>query len=296
MLKAVGLNSDVLPAVYESSAVVGSITEKAAKETGLSADTRVVAGAGDQAAGAVGVGAVEDGAVSVSLGTSGVVFAACDDYPDCGNGELHCFCHADGKYHRMGVTLSAAGSLAWWRSITGEQDFSLMDKEAAKSTDENAIFIPYLNGERSPVNAPSAKGCFFGLTSRTTRGDMSKAVMEGVCFSLKDCLETMKQSGLNPKRAKVTGGGSKSDVWLQLLANALGLELSRSDTAEGGARGAAILAMVGCGEYPSVVKACGAIVKNGASFVPDGACCARSEEKFKKYKFFRSAVMESEKI
>ena len=294
MLDILGLDESVLPTVYESSEVIGNVTKEFAAMTGLTTSAKVVIGGGDQAVGAIGTGTVGDGNVSISLGTSGVIFVSCGEFRRDDEGRLHNFCHANKKYHYMGVTLSAAASYGWITDVLGESDFDALEKEIRAQGIDDLVFTPYLSGERSPINAPKVKGAFFGLTTHVKRANLCKAVMEGVAFSLRDCLEVIKDAGVKVKKARVIGGGSKSDAWMQILADVLGIEICRINTHDGGALGAGILAMVGTGVYPDVETACAKIVKDVEKFEPDAARAQRYNEKFKTYKRVRDfSVAES---
>lgn len=287
MLSVLGLAKEQLPEVYESYQAIGNVRSEIAKELGLSSETKIVIGGGDQAVGAIGTGTVEDKTASISLGTSGVVFVASEKFFDEKNGSLHSFCHANGKYHTMGVTLSAAGSLKWWSEILKEKDIGLLMKEIEDTDVDDLLFMPYLSGERSPINDPFVRGTFFGLSLGHTRANMTKSVIEGICFSLKDCLEIVKGAGIDVKKARVIGGGVKSPVWLQILADVTGLTVSTINTADGGALGAVILAIKGCGAPDSIEEICKRIVKDEKTFSPNAERSETYCEKFKKYRSLR---------
>ncbi|MGN0822904.1 MAG: xylulokinase, partial [Candidatus Gallimonas sp.] len=289
MLSVLGIREEQLPPVYESDCAVGTVLAGIAAELGLNGNVKVVIGGGDQAVGAIGTGTVDSGAASVSLGTSGVLFVACDRFFDDGKGRLHSFCHSNGKYHVMGVTLSAAGSLKWWSDVQGKEVRELTE-EVVNAPSDDLIFLPYLSGERSPINAPEVKGTFFGLTLKSSRASMTRSVMEGVCFSLKDCLQVIRESGIEVSRARVIGGGTKSAVWLQMLADVTGLTLSTINTADGGALGAVILAMTGCGDAPDVESACSKIIREETTYYPDEALTGAYEAKFLQYRKLQRAV------
>lgn len=284
MLDALHLKEEMLPVVYESTQAVGCVTEKMQLLTGLPATAKVVIGGGDQAVGAIGTGTIKEGEISVSLGTSGVVFAACDKYYEEPKGLLHNFCHANGKYHYMGVTLAAGASHSWAADLLQVDDYVEIEKEIAGLGIDSLVFTPYLTGERSPIFAPQVKGGFYGLTLQTTRASMLKSVMEGVAFSLRDCLQVMKDAGVRIEKARCIGGGSKSDAWMQILADVFKLEICRINTADGGALGAAILAMVGVGEYESVQQACEKLIKDEQSFYPNESNALAYDKKFDLYK------------
>ncbi len=291
ILEILGISQDQLPQVYQSYEVVGTVSPTFAAKTGLPPTARVVAGGGDQAVGAVGTGTVGDGRMSISLGTSGVVFVSSARYNRIESGALHSFCHADGRYHMMGVMLSAAGSNDWWvRSILRETDYAQTDAGAASAEADGLFFLPYLTGERSPINDPLARGCFFGMTAAHTRDDMSRAVLEGINFGLLDCYLAMKEAGASAKFARVIGGGAKSPTWLQMLSDILGLELRTINTAEGGGLGAIILAMTGCGRFATVEAGCAALIKDVDRYQPNMAENARYAAKFHRFKQLYGAV------
>lgn len=265
VLSALEIPAEWLPPTFEGPEVTGTVTKEAAAETGLAPGTPVVAGGGDQAAGAVGVGAVRPGVVAVTLGTSGVVFASTDRPLVEPQGRLHAFCHAvPGKWHLMGVTLCAAGSLEWYRNTLapGESFEALVDEAAsAPPGSEGATFLPYLSGERTPYPDPHARGAFVGLTVRHQRGHLTRAVLEGVAFSLKDCFALLRESGLGTvSQVRVAGGGARSRLWRRIVASALEVELVTVNSTEGAAAGAALLAAVGVGAAPSVEAACDSLV------------------------------------
>lgn len=264
MLDLLGITEGQLPKLYESYEVTGMVTEEAKKELGLSGEILVVGGAGDQAAGAIGTGAVEDGIVSVNLGTSGVVFAAHEEYTMDRENRLHAFCHANGKYHSMGVMLSAASCLKWWtESIQTGAGFDSLLEEAAtvEPGSGKLIFLPYLMGERTPYSDPDAKGCFVGMSATTTRGHMTRAVLEGVTFGLYDSLRILQEQGAPIRQLRVIGGGARSQLWKQILADIFGYEVEEINTNQGGALGAAILAATGAGRYASVDKGCREMIR-----------------------------------
>lgn len=265
VVDALGIDSEWLPTVFEGPAVTGTVTSDAARATGLSAGTPVVAGGGDQAANAVGLGVIDPGTVAMSLGTSGVVFAPTDAPLTEESGRVHAFCHAvPGRWHFMGVMLSAAGSLRWLRdSVAPDKSFEELVSAASDvaAADDGLFFLPYLTGERTPHADPLARGAFVGLTVRHDLRHMTRAVLEGVAFGLKDGLDLMESAGLpHPALIRASGGGTTSGLWRQILADVLDSRLALVGTTEGAAFGAAMLAMVGCGWYPSVRDVCEAVV------------------------------------
>ena len=261
VVQKLGIDPDWLPKSYEGTEVTGVITENAAAATGLPAGIPVVAGGGDQAAGAVGMGVVAPGILSLTLGTSGVVFAATDSPLIEPDGRLHAFCHAvPGKWHLMGVMLSAAGSYRWFRdTLAPGEDFGELAELAGKifPGSEGLFFLPYLTGERTPHPDPLAKGAFIGLTVRHTRAHLARAVLEGVAFGLRDNFELLKDAGVaSIEQVRISGGGTRSSVWRQIIADVLGVELVTTTTSEGAAFGAALLAAAGLGQFNSVEHAC----------------------------------------
>jgi xylulokinase len=261
-----GIDPAWLPQSFEGTAVTGHLTPQAAEATGLPAGIPVMAGGGDQAANAVGTGAVVDGVVALSLGTSGVVFASSDELIVEGNGRLHAFCHAvPNKWHLMGVMLSAAGSLRWYRdTVAPGIDFAdlLHPANDIAAGSDGLLFLPYLTGERTPHPDPLARGGFIGLTIRHGQAHMTRAVLEGVAFGLRDSLELMRGAGLAEiSQIRAAGGGLRSPLWRQILADVLQTEIVTVNTTEGAAYGAAILALVGVGDYSSVEEACVALVR-----------------------------------
>jgi xylulokinase len=262
-----------LPTTFEGTSVTGYVSAQGAEATGLKEGTPVVGGGGDQAAGAVGTGAVVEGVVSLSLGTSGVVFATADRPIVEPEGRLHAFCHAvPGKWHLMGVMLSAAGSLRWYRdSLAPGTDFEALLAPAADIApgSEGLLFLPYLTGERTPHPDPLARGAFVGLTVRHNRAHMTRALLEGVAFGLRDSFELMKLAGLaDITQVRITGGGARSPLWRRILADVLDTELVTVNTTEGAAYGAALLAATGAGVFPDVASACAAVIQATGSTKP----------------------------
>lgn len=256
MLDLCGLKESQMAKVFESYEVVGTIKETVAETLGFPKTVKIIAGGGDQAVAAVGTGTVGEGKCSVSLGTSGVVFISTKEFAVDENNSLHAFCHADGKYHFMGVMLSAAASNKWWMDeIIGTKDYPSEQKAITKLGENNVFFLPYLMGERTPHNNPNARGTFIGMTMDTKREDMTQAVLEGVAFALRDSFEITKSLGVNIERIRINGGGAKSPLWCKIIADVLNVKVDKINSAEGPALGAAILACVGCGKYASVEEA-----------------------------------------
>jgi xylulokinase len=265
VLEALEIPAEWLPPTFEGPERTGAISAEAAAETGLKPGTPVMAGGGDQAAGAVGAGAVRPGVVSLTLGTSGVIFATTDSALVEPEGRLHAFCHAvPGKWHFMGVTLSAAGSLQWYRdTLAAKESFAeiVAEAERAPAGSEGLLFVPYLSGERTPYPDPLARGGFVGLTLRHGRAHMTRAVLEGVAFSMKDCFGLLQGAGLGSVReVRIAGGGAKGALWRQIVASALGLPMLTVNSTEGAAYGAALLGGTGAGAWPSVEAACDATI------------------------------------
>lgn len=293
VVTALGIDPSWLPTTYEGPAITGAISAEAAAVTGLRAGTPVVAGGGDQAASAVGVGAVEPGVVSLSLGTSGVVFAATDGPLIDPEGRLHAFCHAvPGRWHVMGVMLSAAGSLRWFRdALAPGMAFPALVGEAlaVPAGSDGVVFLPYLSGERTPYPDPRARGAFVGLASHHGRPQMTRAVLEGVAFGLKDSLELMRAVGVSGvEEIRATGGGSKSALWRQILADVLDARVVTTTTSEGAAHGAAMLAATGAGWFADVQDACRTFVTLGERVEPSPSDVYR--ERYAQYRSLYPAL------
>jgi xylulokinase len=273
VLEALGIPRSWLPPLFEGPAITAHVTAEAAAATGLLAGTPIVAGGGDQAAQAVGVGAVREGIVALTLGTSGVVFATTNEPRIEPAGRLHAFCHAvPGRWHLMGVMLSAAGSLRWFRdTLAPGMTYPDLLAPAAfvEPGSDGLIFLPYLTGERTPHPDPLARGAFVGLTVRHTRAHLTRAVLEGVAFGLRDGFDLMTSAGLaSVDEVRVSGGGARSALWQQILADVLGAELVTVNTTEGAAYGAALLAGVGTGCWTTVDEACAACISTTGRVSP----------------------------
>lgn len=256
ILAALEIPADWLPRVYESPEITGQVMPAVAAELGLPAGTPVAAGAGDNAAAAIGTGIVASGLISSSIGSSGVLFAHAEELAVDPSGRLHAFCHAvPDRYHLMAVTLSAGASLRWWRDILGgSASYDELGTLAHGSSPGagGLFFLPYLSGERTPYMDPNARGAFVGLRAHHTRADLTRAVMEGVVFSLRDGLDIMRGLGLEIRLARATGGGARSSFWRQLQADIFNLPIQRTVAEEGPAHGAALLAGVAAGVFPDV--------------------------------------------
>ena len=292
MLDLAGLNQKCFPKVFESYEVVGKVSNETKEFLKLTHDVKVIAGGGDQAVGAVGLGIVHDNEVSISLGTSGVIFVSTANFTPDYKSNLQSYAHANGKYHLMGVMLSAAGSMEWFNSkVIGNQDYDLLF-EKIKDIDpsQELFFLPYLMGERSPINDPYAKGVFIGLSMKHNKYDMARGIIEGVTFALKDSLELVRTLGINVDKIKITGGGAKSELWCQLIADIMNIKVTTVVTDEGPALGAAILAMVGCGEYETVQLACETIIKTNNNFIPNQTLFEMYNQKYHKFKLIYPSV------
>lgn len=298
ILSALNIPGEWMPPTFEGPEFTGAVSTSAAAETGLAAGTRVAAGGGDQAAQAVGVGAVEPGIIGLTVGTSGVVFAATPTAMVEPEGLLHAFCHAvPGMWHLMGVMLSAAGSLQWYRDTLAPDlsfDALLKEAETVPAGSEGLLFLPYLSGERTPYPDPQARGAFIGLTIRHTRGHMTRAVLEGVAFGLKDGLKLIQNAGLERiTQVRASGGGTKGALWRQILASVLESKLVTVNTAEGAAFGAALLAGVGAGVWPDVRSACRETIKITGQTLPDAKDAKRYQQTYSLYRELYPALKDS---
>ena len=285
MIDICSISEDMLPKLYESYEAVGTIKSELAKELGLNEGIKIVAGAGDNAAAAIGTATVGEGACNISLGTSGTVFISSKNFGVDNFNALHSFAHADGNYHLMGCMLSAASCNKWWmEEILKTKDFAKEQGNIDNLGENNVFFLPYLMGERSPHNDPDAAGTFIGMRMDTKREDMTLAIFEGVTFALRDSLEVARSLGIKIERTMICGGGAKSPLWKRLVANILNVEVDVPMSEEGPGFGAAILAAVGCGEYESVEKAAKSIIKIKEKIKPEADLVVKYEEKYQKFK------------
>jgi xylulokinase len=285
MCEICSVKEEQLAKIYESYETVGTILPEVAKKLGISENCKIVAGAGDNAAAAVGTGTVGDGACNISLGTSGTIFISSKNFGVDSNNALHSFAHADGTYHLMGCMLSAASCNKWWMDeIIGTKDYAAEQKSIEKLGENHVFFLPYLMGERSPINDPMARATFTGITMDTTRADMTQAVLEGVAFALRDSFEVARSLGVDIKRSKICGGGAKSPLWKKIVANVLNIKIDVIESEEGPALGGAMLAAVANGEYATVQAAADAIVKIVDTVEPDPELVAKYEARYQEFK------------
>ena len=285
MIKICSISEDMLPKLYESYEVVGNIKPELAKELGLNEDIKIIAGAGDNAAAAIGTATVGEGACNISLGTSGTIFISSKNFGVDKYNALHSFDHADGNYHLMGCMLSAASCNKWWmEDILKTEDFGGEQQDIDNLGENKVFFLPYLMGERSPHNDPFARGSFIGMSMDTRREDMTLAILEGVTFALRDSLEVARSLGIEIKKTMICGGGAKSPLWKKLVANIMNVEVEVPVSEEGPGFGAAILAAVGCGEYDNVEAATKAIIKIKEKIKPEEELVLKYEERYQKFK------------
>lgn len=287
MLDICGISEDKMPKIFESYEKVGNLKADIAGELGLSSSVVVAAGAGDNAAAAVGTGTVGDGACNISLGTSGTIFISSEKFGVDPNNALHSFAHSDGRYHLMACMLSAASCNKWLLEeilktddYKGEQEPITEDKLGCNHT----FFLPYLMGERSPINDTDARGTFTGMTMDTTRADLVQAVLEGVAFAIRDSFEVARSLGLDIKKSMLCGGGAKSPLWKKILANILNITLEVPESEQGPGMGGAMLAMVADGVYPDVPSVCRALVSVRETVSPDPELAAKYNECYDKFR------------
>ena len=285
MMEICDVREDQLAKIFESYEVVGNIKSDVAKELGFPETVKVIAGAGDNAAAAIGTGTVGNGRCNISLGTSGTIFISSKEFCVDENNALHAFAHADGNYHLMGCMLSAASCNKWWmEDILNTTDYGAEQKDITKLGDNNVFFLPYLMGERSPHNNPDARAMFIGMSMDTTRADMTQAILEGVAFGIRDSFEVAKSLGIDIKKTKICGGGARSPLWKKIIANVLGIEVQVIESEEGPGYGGAILAAVGCGEFASVHDATEKLVKVIDTVEPDKDLTEKYETKYQQFK------------
>ncbi len=293
MLEICGVSEAQMPKLFESFECIGTVKPDVAKALGLPEGVKVAAGAGDNAAAAVGTGVVGEGGCNISLGTSGTVFISSKSFGVDENNALHAFAHADGGYHLMGVVLSAASCNKWFMDeILKTKDYSGEQAEIQESKlgRNNVFFLPYLMGERSPINDTDARAMFIGMSMDTTRADFVQAVLEGVAFAIRDSVEVARSLGIEIPSSKICGGGAKSPLWKKIMANVLGVKLESPASEQGPGMGGAMLAMVACGEYESVQAACDAIVKTASVLEPEEELTALYEAQYQKFKTIYPAV------
>lgn len=285
MMEICDVKEEQLAKVYESYEAVGTLKPEIAAELGLSETVKIVAGAGDNAAAAVGTGTVGDGRCNISLGTSGTIFISSKEFGVDKFNALHSFAHADGSYHLMGCMLSAASCNKWWmEDIMKATDFAGEQAAIEKLGENHVYYLPYLMGERSPHNNPNARATFIGMTMDTTRADMYQAVLEGVAFALRDSFEVAKSLGIKIERTKICGGGAKSPLWKKMIANILGIKVDVIESEEGPGYGGAMLAAVACGEFASVEEAAEKLVKVVDTVEPDPELVAKYEARYQQFK------------
>jgi len=295
MLEICGITESQLPKLFESFQSIGNVKPEIAVQLGLPAGVKVAAGAGDNAAAAVGMGVVGEGGCNISLGTSGTVFISAEKFGVDPNNALHAFAHADGGWHLMGCMLSAASCNKWLlEDIFGKVDYVAEQTSIAeeKLGRNRVFFLPYLMGERSPINDTNARGTFIGMTMDTTRADMVQAVLEGVAFAVRDSVEVARTLGISVNTSKICGGGAKSPLWKRIIANVLNVELEAPASEQGPGMGGAMLAMVACGEYPDVKTCCKELVSVAATVKPGPEMVARYEARYQQFKQIYPALKE----
>ena len=287
MLEICGVSEDQMPRLFESYDCIGTVQPGIAAALGLSPTTKVVAGAGDNAAAAVGTGVVGEGGCNISLGTSGTVFISSESFGVDDSNGLHAFAHADGGWHLMGCMLSAASCNKWLlEDIFGTADYN--GEQAAireeKLGENHVFFLPYLMGERSPINDTNARGTFIGMTMDTTRAELTQAVLEGVAFAIRDSVEVARGLGIEIHSSKICGGGAKSALWKRIFANVLSCELEIPVSEQGPGMGGAMLAMVACGEYASVKDCCDSLCATAATVKPEPELVAKYEARYQQFR------------
>lgn len=288
IIEALGINFNSLGKIYESSEIIGTLKENLKEKFGFEKNIKIIMGGGDQAMGAIGVGAIKEGTISLALGTSGVVFSPTDEYKVDLKYRLHSFCDGNGKYHQMGVTLSGASALKWWvEDVNNSKDYEFYNNLAKNILpgSDQLYFLPYLIGERTPHNNPHIRGGFIGLTHNHHKGHMTRAILEGVAFSLKDCFSLLNNLNLKEDKILISGGGSKSSLWKQILADVIGKPIITIDSAsEGPALGCAIIASVACNNFSSIEEACKKIIKEIHTTYPVKENINIYKDSYEKYK------------
>ena len=293
MLEICGVTEAQMPKLFESYQCIGTVKPEIAKLLGIPETVKVCAGAGDNAAAAVGTGVVGEGGCNISLGTSGTVFISSKKFGVDSNNALHAFAHADGGYHLMGCMLSAASCNKWlMEDILGTKDYAgeQVPITDAKLGENHVYFLPYLMGERSPINDTDARGTFIGMTMDTTRADLTQAVLEGVAFAIRDSVEVARSLGIEVSSSKICGGGAKSPLWKRIMANVLNAKLECLESEQGPGMGGAMLAMVACGQYASVQEVCDKFVKVASVVEPEPELAAKYEARYQKFKSIYPAV------
>jgi len=293
MLDICGICEEQMPRLFESYECIGTVKSDVAKALGIGTDVKVCAGAGDNAAAAVGTGVVGEGGCNISVGTSGTVFISSESFGVDATNALHAFAHADGGWHLMGCMLSAASCNKWLlEDIFGTSDHAA---EQSPITDDrlgenHVFFLPYLMGERSPINDTNARGVFIGMTMDTGRADMVQAVLEGVAFAIRDSVEVARSLGIRIDSSRICGGGAKSPLWKRIFANVLNIRLEVPVSEQGPGMGGAMLAMVACGEYPDVKSACKKLVSIASTVEPEAKLTAKYEERYRQFRKIYPAV------
>ena len=292
MIDICGIREEYLPTLHESYDAVGTVIPEIMSQLGLTGVIKVAAGAGDNAAAAIGTGACGAGKCNLSLGTSGTIFITSDKFLVDEYNSLHSFCHADGGFHLMGCMLSAASCNKWWMDdILSDSDYAAEQAKMKKLGENSVFFLPYLMGERSPYNNPRLRAAFMGMRMDSSREDMSLAVLEGVAFGLRDSLEVARSLGIEVTESTICGGGAKSPLWRRIIANVMNLKLLTPENDEGPALGGAILAAVACGHYKDVAEAKEKIIRYKEEVVPEPELTALYEERYKEYKKYVGAVL-----
>ena len=295
MLAICGISEDQMPKLFESYDCIGTVKPEVAKVLGLGENVKVAAGAGDNAAAAVGTGVVGEGGCNISLGTSGTVFISSKKFGVDSTNALHAFAHADGGYHLMGCMLSAASCNKWLlEDILGTTDYAAEQASirSEKLGENHVFFLPYLMGERSPINDTNARGTFIGMTMDTSRADLVQAVLEGVAFAIRDSVEVARSLGIEINTSKICGGGAKSALWKRILANVLNMKLESPVSEQGPGMGGAMLAMVACGAYPDVQAVCDKFVAVASVVEPESELVARYEKRYQQFRKIYPACKE----